>query len=120
MKWFKHHTDCASSENLNYLLSIEGFAGYGRWFRLLEIVASKMDNSDRCHVEYPIGTWCSLLGLKQKKLISFLELTENKMKTKVKRYENIIIIEIPNLLKIRDEYSSKSGQNPDSVGTNSS
>ena len=115
MKWFKHDTDCETSEGLSYLISIEGFAGYGRWFRVLEIVASKMDKSDRCHAEFPIQKWCSLLGLKQKKLISFLKLTENKLKTKVVCFDNIIRIEIPNLLNKRDEYSKKSRQNPDNV-----
>lgn len=113
MKWFKHLADCPSSESLSRLLAAEGFAGYGRWWRILEIVASRMDASDRCHVEYSVGQWCSLLGLKQKKLISFLELTENELKTNVKRTGNIIRIEIPNLLKIRDEYSARSGHSPD-------
>jgi hypothetical protein len=115
MKWFKHDTDGDLSEGLSFLLSQEGFSGYGRWFRLLEIVAYKMDGSDNCGVEYPSSKWCSLLGLKQKKLISFLELTENKLKTKVFSFDNIIRIEIPNLLKKRDEYSRKSGQNPDNI-----
>jgi len=105
MKWFKHDTDCDRSEGLSFLIDQEGFSGYGRWFRLLEIVAEKMDKTDRCHAEYSIQKWCSLLGLKQKKLISFLELTENKLKTKVFSYENIIKIEIPNLLNKRDNYT---------------
>jgi hypothetical protein len=115
MRWFKHDVDCEISEGLSYLISVSGFAGYGRWFRVLEIVASKMDKSDRCHAEYPIQKWCSLLGLKQKKLISFLELTENKLKTKVVYSGNIIRIEIPNLLNKRDEYSNRSGQNRDNI-----
>uniref|UniRef100_A0A6M3LPE1 Lin1244/Lin1753-like N-terminal domain-containing protein n=1 Tax=viral metagenome TaxID=1070528 RepID=A0A6M3LPE1_9ZZZZ len=115
MKWFKHDTDCDESEGLSYLLSREGFAGYGRWFRLLEIIAAKMDGTDRCHAEYPVQKWCSLLGLKQKKLISFLELSENKLKTKVVCCDNIIKIEVPNLLKKRDEYSKRSGQNQDTI-----
>lgn len=86
------------------MIDQEGFAGYGRWFRLLEIVAEKMDNSERCYAEYSPQKWGSLLGLKQKKLKTFLELTENKLKTKVFYSENIIKIEIPNLLKKRDSH----------------
>lgn len=115
MKWFKHDTDCSDSEGLNYLLEIEGFAGYGRWFRLLEIVARKMDNTNRCYIEYSANKWASLLGLKQKKLKTFLELSENKLKTKVVYSDNIIRIEIPNLLNKRDEYTKKSRQAPDNV-----
>lgn len=105
MKWFKHDTDAFTSEGVSALIESEGFAGYGRWMRLLEIVAFKMDETNRCHVEYPIKKWCSLLGVKQKKLISFLEVTENKLKTKVTVNENKIRIEIPNLLNKRDNYT---------------
>ena len=93
------------SEGIDALIDAEGFAGYGRWNRILEIVAFKMDETGRCHAEYSIQKWCRLLGLKQKKLISFLELTENQLKTKVVYSENIIRIEIPNLLKKRDNYT---------------
>ena len=105
LKWFKHDTDCALSEGLSFLIEMEGWAGYGRWFRLLEIVASKMDKTPRCHAEYSIQRWCSLLGLKHKKLRTFLELTENKLKTKVVCSGNIIKISIPNLLNKRDNYT---------------
>jgi hypothetical protein len=70
------------------LIDAEGFAGYGRWNRLLEIIAFKMDETNRCHVEYSVQKWCRLLGLKKKKLISFLELTEKQLKTKVVYSEN--------------------------------
>ena len=105
MKWFKHDTDALLSEGVDALIDAEGFAGYGRWNRILEIVAFKMDETDRCHVEYSIQKWCRLLGLKQKKLTLFLELIKNEMKTKVVHSENIIRIEIPNLLKKRDNYT---------------
>ena len=105
MKWYKHDTDAFMSEGIDALMDAEGFAGYGRWTRILEIVALKMDETSRCHAEYSIKKWCRLLGLKQKKLISFLELTENQLKTKVVYSENIIRIEIPNLLKKRDNYT---------------
>ena len=93
------------SEGVDALINEFGFAGYGRWNRLLEIVASKMDESGRCHAEYSIQKWCSFLRLKQKKLVSFLELTQNELKTKVVYCENKVRIEIPNLLKKRDNYT---------------
>jgi hypothetical protein len=103
------------SEGVAALIEEQGFEGYGRWMRLLEIVALKMDKTDRCHVEYPIPVWCSLLKLKRNKLNLFLELIQNKLRTKVTKTEDVIRIEIPNLLKKRDEYSRKSGQNQEHV-----
>jgi len=109
MLWFKHFTDCDRSEGLSFLIDEFGFEGYGRWFRLLEIVAEKMDKTDRCHAEYSESKWCSLLLCNRKKLNSFLVITEFKLKTNITRTGNIIKIEIPNLLKKRDEYTKRSG-----------
>lgn len=105
MKWFKHDSDAFMSEGVAAIVDEFGFAGYGRWMRLLEIVAFKMDGSSRCYVEFPIKKLSSLLGLKHKKLIYFLEVTEKQLKTKVTRVNNMIKIEIPNLLKKRDNYT---------------
>ncbi len=44
--------------------------------------------------------------------------TGNESETNRKQNENILEIEIPNLLKYRDEYSRKSGQAPDKVPLN--
>lgn len=105
MKWFKHETDCDKSEGLNYLIDNFGWEGYGRWFRLLEIIASKMDETDKCSVKYSKKKWSELLGLKQFKLDSLLECFQNKLKTNVKQNDNDIEISIPNLLKKRDNYT---------------
>ncbi len=103
----------------------QGWEGYGRWMRLLEVVASKMDGSDRCHAEYPVNKWCEILGFYHRKsLESFLNLTVMYLKCTVnvqpmsgKYKRDVITISIPNLLKKRDEYSKKSGQNPERVRT---
>jgi hypothetical protein len=105
LKWFKHFADAFLDEGVNVLIEVEGFAGYGRWCRLQEIVAFKMDESDRCHVEYTTQKWCELLRLKKKGLSSFLELIEKRLETNVTRNENKIRIEIPKLLEQRDNYT---------------
>lgn len=124
MKWFKHDTDSFTSEGVAYLISHTGFAGYGRWFRLLELVAFKMDATSKCSLEYPSEKWIKLLGLKKKKLYQFLKILEEKMNVQVeildsknlthyenkvkmnsKCFHNIIKISIPNLLKKRDNYT---------------
>jgi hypothetical protein len=115
MKWFKHQTDCITSEGLSVLIEKAGFAGYGRWFRILEIVAARMDKTDKCSVEYPISKWCAILSTKPNHLAWFLELTEMCLHTKIEVNGNMVRITIPNLLEIRDEYTSKSGQCRDNV-----
>lgn len=115
MKWFKHDTDARESEKMMPLIQEFGLLGYARWFILLEIIAEKMDKTDRCHVRYPSLKWGKLLQLKQKKLEIFLELCENSLETKIERSGLFIKISVPNLLKKRDEYSKKSRYSPKNV-----
>ena len=118
MKWFKHETNCLLSEGLNILIEKEGFAGYGRWWRLLEIIAAKMDSTDKCCSEYSRQKWRKLLEINEVKFSSFLKIIEENLNCKIFLIKNeieFIKIEIPNLLKIRDEYSRKSGHCQDNV-----
>jgi len=105
MKWLKHETDAMDSEKLKMLIHEFGFEGYGWFWRIMEIVAKKMDGTDRCHYEQPVSEWCLNLKVKQKKLRLFLELTELLTITKVVYSSNKLRIELPNLLKKRDNYS---------------
>jgi hypothetical protein len=127
MKWFKHDTDCYLSEGLNALLDKAGWEGYGRWFRLLEIVAAKMDNTEKCSATYPIKIWQQKLGFYHRKqfedwvkIVGTLNGDQRKIGGNLCRIfaessNNLMTISIPNLLKKRDEYSKKSGQKFDSV-----
>lgn len=102
MKWFKHDTDAMLSEGLSQFFELQGWAGLGRWYRLLEIIAAKMDETDNTSVTYSINKWCSLLGLKPNNLQMFVGYLSNVCKTNVKRSDNLLTIDIPNLLTKRD------------------
>ncbi len=105
MKWFKHMTDASDDEFIALLESKLGHFGYAAWFKLLEKIGSQMTKEKPDPVaEYPLSVWCSFLKVKQNKLSLFLELTQNKLKTKVTRFDNVLRIECPNLLKIKDNY----------------
>lgn len=101
------------------MINDHGLEGYGRWWRMLEIISKRMDKSDVCHAEYPENVWATLLKQKQKKLRTFLVYCQNKLKTKVEYSGNIIRIEVPKLLEIRDEFCRKSGVTPESVRSDS-
>ncbi|MBU0691532.1 hypothetical protein KKG66_09685 [bacterium] len=72
MKWFKHDTDGHESEKLVALRSKFGWDWLARWYVLLEMVAAKMDDSDRCHLEYPIKEWCYQLDCTPRQLLAFM------------------------------------------------
>ena len=112
MKWIKHDTDLSESEKIESLISEYGFEGYGRYWRIMEMVAKNMDESDRFHAEFPESYLCSKLKVRRTVLKRFLERAAKVFGLFAVCYENerrrgkpLIRIEIPMLLKKRDNYS---------------
>ena len=143
MRWFKHMTNSRMDEKLARFTDRYGLEAYGFFWRVLEIIAESMDETDRNHAEYSAKSWCNLLGIRPqtfRKLIresAFLGLFEVGFNGVFARFENgfcevfdlfekrfsdvMITIKSPNILKYRDEYTErrarKSGRCRDSVGT---
>ena len=106
MKWFKHETDAESSEKLSIIVEEFGFAGYGRFWRIMEIVAAKMDKTNRCSVKYTEKKWGTLLKYQHKAMAMFMERLGDVGLMCVERDGNVITISVPNLLKKRDNHTS--------------
>lgn len=108
MKWFKHETDAKSSEKMACLIAEFGFEGYGRYWRILEIIAERMDKTERCWVELPETKWLEYLAVRRPLFHRYLfvigQLFNNKVITGCGK-NPLIRIEIPNLLKKRDNYT---------------
>lgn len=126
MKWFKHFTHASNGDTITKIEREFGLEGYARWFKLLEIIGRGMDGTDRCSAKYHINDWCAFLKCKPNKFRTFVERLADVSETFVERSGNVsqtygehsgdvYEIKVPNLLKIRDEYSKKSGQDPESV-----
>lgn len=114
MKWFKHMADASDNEFLSGLEEELGLEGYARWWKLLEAIARQMDGSDRCFAEYPVSKWLVYLSEKrQKSFWKFLDYCEKSGKISTDYSGNFLKISCRKLLELRDEYSRKSGQNPD-------
>lgn len=120
MKWFKHETDAVNSEKLNQLIDKAGLEGYGRFWRVLEVVAERMDDSNKCSVELSVRRWAELLHYPPKcrtdYIVSFFDLLRmcGLCEVDVDRHidstsgahtEICIRTTIPNLLKKRDNYT---------------
>ena len=124
MRWFKHMTCSGEDERLSELIAEHGLEAYGFWWRLLEVVAGRMEKgSEKCSATYPLPAWSRLLYCHHHKVGKYLgKLGVMGMVTV--RYEegngsSKIEVTIPNLLKYRDEYSKKSGQKNDKIPTDS-
>lgn len=132
MKWFKHISTTYQDEKIAKVIDVLGIEGYGFWWRMLEVVAEKMENNET-EISYPIKYFANIFGFSEKKFEKFLKIFqsfeiffvnfEKKQNNFSKKSQTVVTVNIPNLLKYRDEYtekkSRKSEQTPDCVGTNS-
>ena len=107
MKWFKHKSDASDDEFLSGLEANFGLEGYARWWKMLEVIAKQMDETDRCSAEYSWVDWQRFLKGKRNKLETFLVHCENKRKINLEQNGNILKIICPKLLELRDEHTRK-------------
>ncbi|WP_319544225.1 hypothetical protein [uncultured Pseudodesulfovibrio sp.] len=113
MKWFKHYTDASRDEALQFLFSKMKHEGWGIWWHLVELIGEKLSSENpSCRLELLKSDWCRLLGIHHRKFSSFLshvnsmnELYPHKSPIKWGKNKDTLWIEIPNLLKIADNYT---------------
>lgn len=108
MKWFKHYTDADRDIKIQNLKENFGWDYLGRYWTLLEMIAFEMEkeNSFEPKLLTTKKKLSSLLGLKQNKLSSFLVHLQDQMNFKVESNENILIIEMPKMLKLKDNHTT--------------
>ena len=105
MKWFKHYSDASDDSFIEELADTFGWEGYGRWWKLLEIIAANMEKNDQPYAEHSWVKWQSFLKGKRNKLETFLVHCQNKGKLKLEQNGNILKIICPKLLELRDNHS---------------
>jgi len=120
MKWGKHRTDSHDDEKMALLLDTLGPAGYGAYWLIWEIIGAQLEKSNT-KVSYPESFWRKKLRISRGKLQVFLNFLKKHELFFVEVSGQIITIDCPNLLKYRDEYSSrkpgKSRNCRDNIGT---
>jgi hypothetical protein len=87
VKWFKHDVDGNRSEGLAKLRAAMGWPWLARWYVVLEMVAEKMDETNRCHLELPMSDWCSRLDCSQSDLWRFFDVCRNWLHCSVETVE---------------------------------
>lgn len=117
MRWFKHITSTRTDEKMALVLEEFGAFGYGAFWILLEMIAEKVDETDRDFVTYPESVFCKNLGVSRGKLAKFLQFFAEIEIFSVEKCGKLITVKSPNILKYRDEWTTKkvrnSGVNPE-------
>lgn len=105
MKWFKHQSTARNDERLARLEDKAGLEGYGFYFKMLEIVAEVIDESDRHEVTYSLSRWGRQANITSKKFIFLAQCCSDVGLMIVQRCDNDYTVKIPNLLKYRDNHT---------------
>lgn len=105
MKWFKHQSTARNDERLARLEDKAGLEGYGFYFKMLEIVAEIIDSTDRCEVTYSMSRWARQVNVTTKKFLFLSQCCADVGLILVRRTGDDIAVNIPNLLKYRDNHT---------------
>lgn len=122
MRWVKHMTATRQDEKVAAYLESCGpkyrHEGYGFYWCLIEIVASSIEKgSQKSSVTYPLTSWSRMLYCHHHTVGKYIGKLEVTHLVTCKWSEGNLTVDIPNLLKYRDEYSRKSGQDQETVGS---
>ena len=107
MRWFKHMVQSNRDEKLRRIQDKFGLEGYGLYWIILETIAEKLDKNNCASMELSYKNWKKITGISTKKFQKFLTFAQELEIFVVKNSQNLITIGCPNLLKYRDEYSSR-------------
>jgi len=105
MKWFKHYSTARNDERISLLEDKTSIEGYGFYFKILEIVAEAVDETDKCEVTYSISRWGRQANISTKKFLYLLQCCSDVGLMSVQRASDNITVKMPNLLKIRDNHT---------------
>lgn len=103
MKWFKHFSEANADDKIVSIRDRFGMWGVGVYWTLVELTAAQMKAPDFKPVaRLSVPELCTLFGCKRNKLVSFLFHLRNQTGMNLKHSGNILQIEIPKLLEIKD------------------
>ena len=110
MRWMKHHTDEWDDEGLAAILDElpNQLMAYGFWWRLNEIVAARMKPGSRPVCVLPAQKWAKMFGVYPKVFEKYIRCFARHSKIILNQNENFWQVEIPNLLELKDKFTSDS------------
>lgn len=106
MKWFKHMSQAHTDDKLVRLRAEYGMWGIGVYWTIVEMVAEQMKPNDPTpKAVFTVRELCSYFVVRRQKLSSYLLATRQLRLIYAVTNDNIVTIEIPKLLEIKDNYT---------------
>lgn len=114
MRWTKHLSMAHADAALALLLEEYGAEAYGVYWLMIEDIAAPMEKEKLL----PVAThswvkWSQICHCSVRVFKSIACRMEEKSLINIKSIDDRLQIEIPNILKYKDEYAKKSGQTPE-------
>ena len=115
MRWVKHLTRARNDPRMVQLLDECGPLGYGAYWMIVEIVGEQLEPGAAPAVSYSLPQWSRMLYMHHHRVSNLLTAMDVIGLVKVEYVSGKIRVNVPNILKYRDEYSKKSGVARDEV-----
>lgn len=116
MRWFKHMTGSLRDPKMAQLVSRHGMAGYGAYWAVLETVAEQVDERGNTSVCYPARHWARILGTYHaKQALIFLQSLADLSLISLDIGADLVHVDMPNILKYRDEWTRKKSRAPEKL-----
>lgn len=116
MRWLKHLTMAHSDSAIDAVCDKFGAEAYGVWWFILEDIAAPMEAGKMIPIQsHSVVKWAQICRCSARRLRSIVEILSDRGLIVTETIGNRLQIEVPNILKYKDEYSKKSGQTPDLI-----
>jgi len=119
MKWFKHMTDLRHDP---FIIKLQEYwkekykrpmEAAGIYLRILELIAGQVNHKNEASAEFPLAYWLRECGMiVPRRFYELVTFCEKHGKLILREGDGTLIITCPNIIKIRDEYTSKYHNKP--------
>ena len=113
MRWLKHLSMAHADQAIGFVVELHGAEAYGVWWFILEDIAAPMEPGKMDPIaSHSVVVWAQICHCSVRRFRSIANSLAEKNLIVVESDLDRITIEVPNILKYRDEYSQRSGETP--------
>jgi hypothetical protein len=110
MRWLKHLSMAHADREVDLIIETAGPVAYGIYWLIVEDIAASMEPGKmEPYAIHSLSKWCALFRLHHRTVTPLLTLLGRKLLNVVPMDDGRIKIEVPNIMKYKDEYTKKSG-----------
>ena len=114
MRWMKHLSLAHADDSIGGILELHGAEGYGVWWLILEDIAAPMEPGKMTpSAAHSLLKWAQICHCSTRRFRSIANSLAEKSLILIETDLERIRIEVPNILKYKDEYSKRSGETPE-------